>query len=473
MRPHWNRLPIIGAVLICFVLLMNPGIYCQSGDTETVSNDQVYAYTPVLWRQTTQGDFQSGTTMRTDLTSSAGNVVLAKANNVAPTVYALAGGDSDLFYYYSLSSNKWTRAADAPDVVAEGGRITSDGQNYVYAFPGGSSQFWRFDISANTWATLAAAPGTISSGSDLQFAGDTIFALQGGGNTAVWAYDILSNTWSNLPITGTLYGMSAGSCIAIAGGFVYSYRPSNPYLARVAETGGTWASTYVTQPSDHSGPGADVVATSSSSIAFLYGGGTKTFKTYSITSKTWTSLQNTPGSINDGGGLAYQPANTLLTNPSYFALAGGGSKSFWKFSTTDNRWSNMASVPTQVNAGGGLTYVYSSSAQYFSSGYFTSSVHDNGQSGEVMNSVIWDANVPNSANQNIFLEVRVSDTLSNGVPNAPWTTVVSQSLTSGTSTFYSSLSGYSGRYVQFRVDMSTTDPAVTPVLNEVRLYSQT
>ena len=475
MRPHWNRLPIIGAVLLCFLLLMNPGIYCQSTDTEKVNNDQVYGYTPVLWKQTTQADFQSGTTAQTDVTGSPGNVVLSKATGVAPTVFALVGGDSASFYYYLESTDAWTKGANAPDIVSDGGRITSDGQQYVYALQGGGHNlFWRFDVYTNTWTTLANTLGAVSAGSDLQFSGGKLYALQGGGNSAVWIYDISTSLWSTLAISGTLYAMNAGSCIEIVGDYLYAFRPNTPYFMRIAKTGGTWSSSAsdVTQPDNHSGPGSEMSATSSSSITVLFGGGTKTFKTYSTTSRTWSSLPNAPNNVNGGGGLTYQPANSVLTNPSYFSLIGGDTTSFRRFTTSDNRWHNMHSVPVKVDVGGGLTYVYSSISQYLASGYFTSSVHDNGRAGEIMNSIIWDATIPSSANQNVIIKVRVSNTLLSGVPNAPWTTVVSQPLTSGTSTFYASLSGHLGQYIQFRVDMSTLDVTVTPSLNEVRLYSR-
>jgi hypothetical protein len=63
MKPHWKRLPIVASLLVCGLLLMNPGVFCQLSDREIVNN-QAYAYSPVSWRQTDQQDFQT----RIDLT---------------------------------------------------------------------------------------------------------------------------------------------------------------------------------------------------------------------------------------------------------------------------------------------------------------------------------------------------------------------------------------------------------------------
>jgi hypothetical protein len=473
MRLRWHRLPLAIAAIFCLLLLANPGIYCLPEDRESVSGDQVYAYTPLLWRQTSQADFQAGTLMMTDITASPGNVVLGMANNVAPTLYALAGGGTSLFYYFLVTANAWTRAPDAPGAVTDGGKLVSDGQRFIYAFQGGgSAALWRYDVYMGTWSSLANAPGGVSAGSDLLFGGSKIFALQGGGSSAVWTYTILTNTWSSFQLSGTMYGMSAGSSIAIAGGNLYAFRPATPYLMRAPKNGGAWGTTTsdVSQPTNPAGPGADMVATGGNAITVLFGGGTKLFRSYAPNQKTWTTLPNAPGAVSYGGGLAYQPANTILSAASYFALAGGGTKSFWRYTTSDSKWNTLSAIPSAVGAGGGLTYIYSSTSQYTTGGSYTSPTYDTGRSGDALNSIFWDASIPSVLNQDLFVQVRASDSLLNGEPDAPWAVVTGQTLVSGTATYYSSLSGYQGRYVQFSVDMGTVDVTTTPVLSEVRLY---
>jgi hypothetical protein len=130
----------------------------------------------------------------------------------------------------------------------------------------------------------------------------------------------------------------------------------------------------------------------------------------------------------------------------------------------------MATIPNAVGAGGGLTYIYSTTSHYSASGYFISSVKDTGKPGQILNSIFWDETLPNNANQRIAIEVRASDSLVGGVPNAAWIMLSTQSAVSGTSTYYASLSSLSGQYVQYKVDMSTSDVATTPSFSEVRLY---
>jgi hypothetical protein len=174
--------------------------------------------------------------------------------------------------------------------------------------------------------------------------------------------------------------------------------------------------------------------------------------------------------VNTGGGLAYQPANGVLTGTSYFALQGNSGKIFWKYTTSNNQWNVMTPIPNNVGPGGGLTYLYSTTTQYVSSGNFISSVKATGKDSQVMNSIIWDETIPNNQNQEIRLETRVSNTLVGGVPNAPWVAVSTQATQTGAATYYASLSGTTGRYVQYRVTMISYDATATPSLNEVRVY---
>jgi hypothetical protein len=60
------------------------------------------------------------------------------------------------------------------------------------------------------------------------------------------------------------------------------------------------------------------------------------------------------------------------------------------------------------------------------------------------------------------MEVRASETLAAGAPNAPW-----RALGAGSS---GDLTGLEGRYVQWRVTLTTSDAGTSPQLEEVRLY---
>jgi hypothetical protein len=98
---------------------------------------------------------------------------------------------------------------------------------------------------------------------------------------------------------------------------------------------------------------------------------------------------------------------------------------------------------------------------YYVSGTLASQVFDTGISGATWGTLLWDESLP--ANTDITFAVRASDTLflkDDGTPS--WTSV------GGTSPVTSGLP--SGRYMQWRATLTTTDNTATPTLSEVRIY---
>jgi hypothetical protein len=97
---------------------------------------------------------------------------------------------------------------------------------------------------------------------------------------------------------------------------------------------------------------------------------------------------------------------------------------------------------------------------YPPSGTIASQVLDTGINGDRWDALFWDETLP--AGTDITFEVRASDTLSGGFPDTAWVPV------GGTSPVTSGLS--SGRYMQWRATLTTSDQSETPVLHEVRVY---
>jgi hypothetical protein len=112
-----------------------------------------------------------------------------------------------------------------------------------------------------------------------------------------------------------------------------------------------------------------------------------------------------------------------------------------------------------VNAGGCLVYTPALTF-YRASGTFTSATFNTGSSGIIHIQAFWDVSLPTSTT--VTLEVRAADQLSGGAPNAPW-----RSLGGGED---GSMAGITGRYVQWRATMTTSDVTLTPTLQEVRTY---
>jgi hypothetical protein len=97
---------------------------------------------------------------------------------------------------------------------------------------------------------------------------------------------------------------------------------------------------------------------------------------------------------------------------------------------------------------------------YISSGTIASQVLDTGINGDRWDALFWDETLP--AGTDITFEVRASDSLSGGFPDTSWVAV------GGTSPVSSGLP--SGRYMQWRATLTTSDPSETPILHEVRVY---
>ena len=97
---------------------------------------------------------------------------------------------------------------------------------------------------------------------------------------------------------------------------------------------------------------------------------------------------------------------------------------------------------------------------YSATGTIASQVLDTGINGTSWNTLFWDEILESATD--ITFEVRASDSLNGGYPDAAWIPV------GGTSPVSSGLP--SGRYMQWRATLATSDTANTPTLEEVRVY---
>ena len=98
---------------------------------------------------------------------------------------------------------------------------------------------------------------------------------------------------------------------------------------------------------------------------------------------------------------------------------------------------------------------------YYVSGTIASQVLDTSKDGTTWTKLSWDETIPSGGN--ITFQVRASDTLFAKESATPsWTSV------GGTSPVTSGLP--SGRYMQWRATLSTTDTGETPTLHEVIVY---
>jgi hypothetical protein len=93
------------------------------------------------------------------------------------------------------------------------------------------------------------------------------------------------------------------------------------------------------------------------SVFALRGGRSQDFWRYSIGQDSWTALPPTPAPVGDGGSLVEFYSNGALCNSSSFsvaALRGDLTSDFWCFSIDQNRWEVGPPTPAPVGPGGAL-----------------------------------------------------------------------------------------------------------------------
>ncbi len=186
------------------------------------------------------------------------------------------------------------------------------------------------------------------------------------------------------------------------------------------------------------------------------GTNTRNFFRYNISGNSWSSLANIPGNVGAGGSLVSDKGNYI------YAFNGTSKPSFWRYDIFNNSWSDaaVANPSLNVGAGGSLTYINGSSG-YVSQGTIASPVYDTGIAGARWDSLIWDSNTVSGTS--ITFEVRASDApfIKTDASPAWQQSGLSSPVNSGLP---------SGRYLQWRATLSTSDTSKTPILNEVRLW---
>ena len=276
------------------------------------------------------------------------------------------------------------------------------------------STFWTQTTQADFLVGVPVNVDTISNPGGVKLAGRNtspiMYAIIGGATTAFHQYNVSNNTWN--PLRNTPGSVSTGGAVA------------------------------------------------DNNLNYLYvlrGGGTKYFYRYSVSSNSWSSLTQTPAAINAGGALASDQGNCIYA-------FNGSSEKFWVYNIDTNTWNDsvVSDVPSPVGWGGSLAFM-PVSTYYQSYGTFASEVNNSGQAGTRGDIFEWDEIVA-SGITDITFEVRASDTsFTKADPLPSWISV------GGTSPLRSGLP--SGQFRQWRATLSTGNSTITPILNEVRLWS--
>jgi hypothetical protein len=402
---------------------------------------KVYA---ASWIQSSQADFESGVLNNVDTSSSSGDVKLARAPGY---LYAFRGLSNN-FWRYNILLNSWTGLANTPNIINNGGALTYDGGNYVYAFRGANSNnFWRYDIAANSWSSIASVPQNIQDGGSLAYdGGDFIYALRGNNTNRFWKYSISGNSWTTL--TNTPRNVRDGGALVFAGSHLYALRGNNTNnFWRYDIAANSWSSMTNTPNTIHDG-GALTYDQGNYIYAFR-GRFTNNFWRYDIAANSWSSMANSPVIIEDGGSLTFGKNNYI------YALRGMTTTNAGKYEISSNSWTAITSTPANVDDGGALTF---GGNAFIDSGTIASQVLDTGTVDTIWDLLSWNETLAPSTD--ITFEVRASNSsfLKND-PAPSWNAV------GGASPVNSGLP--LGRYLQWRATLTSSNPASTPILHDV------
>ncbi len=449
----------VGIIILTLVVISLSTIgttHAYFTSKQVTGSHLISTWQSTFWTQTTQADFLAGVPVNVDTISNPGGVKLA-GRNTSPTMYGISGGATTAFHQYNVSNNTWNPLRNTPGSVSTGGAVADNNLNYLYVLRGGGTRnFYQYSISSNSWSSLTQTPAAINAGGALaSTGGNYLYALRGAGTRNFYRYSISSNSWSSL--TQTLAAINAGGALASTGGnYLYALRGAGTRnFYRYSISSNSWSS--LTQTPAAINAGGALVSTGGDYLYALRGAGMRNFYRYSISSNSWSSLAQTPAAINAGGALASDQGNCIYA-------FNGSSEKFWVYNIDTNTWNDsvVSDVPSPVGWGGSLAFM-PVSTYYQSYGTFASEVNNSGQAGTHGDIFEWDEIVA-SGITDITFEVRASDTsFTKADPLPSWISV------GGTSPIRSGLP--SGQFRQWRATLSTGNSTITPILNEVRLWS--
>ena len=447
-RSASKLLVLITGILI---LLMLANIMSASGsfmDTESSTNS-FSAWTWRQWMQTTPSDFSNDVLNNTDALARPGSVLLS---NITHYIFAFQGNDHRAFWRYDQSSRVWATMSRAPATIGDGGCLAYVGGMSIYALRGNNQRnFWKYNITTNTWSSMANTPSDVRYGGCMAFDGQSsIYAFPGNGLNSFWRYNLLTNSWTVLA--------NAPGTVRDGGAMIYDPTTSCVYAFQGNDQHSLWkydigrnAWTALTPTSADVRFGGAMTTDRQGHIYAFFGDNLRAFWRYDISSNTWAALASSPVNVRYGGALAFDGPGRV------YAFPGQSRSVFYRYDVPSNTWLSETSAPGAVQAGGSLA---AGPVLYRTSGRITSSVLDSGIMGCKVYGLYWDG-IAKSTNR-IEFEVRASDSLVGGYPGSSWTNV------GGSSPVTTGLP--SGRYLQWRATMTTSEAYITPVLQEVRIY---
>ena len=357
-----------------------------------------------------------------------------------------------------------------------------DNSGYVYVFAGGSYNdtpnpsdstvheprygFWRFSVgNPSSWERLENTPWH-------QGPGDALVWARAGGENYIYAW---------IGTTSKNRGRGCGAKF-----YRYSIHSGHWDAKPITEIEKLYCNNEVLPPYG-ADDGSSLVWTGEDYIYFLPGAYAENlppskeryFARFLVLENRWENLVMLPynenpdtaesDGVDDGGSMVWDGSDYL-----YILKGGDGNgddeaDNFWRYSISSNSWEVLAGVPlgpsrnngTRLGYAGENVYYWHANStglwayappKYKEGGYFTSSVFDAGVT-STWQRMSFEFGASNEAALRVWTR--------SSSDNAKWSDWVENQ--SG------DLLPWENRYLQYRVEFSTTDEYVTPILHEMRI----
>jgi hypothetical protein len=270
----------------------------------------------------------------------------------AGRIYATRGQKQPDFFAYSPAGDTWK--ALAPWLPGSEGKLPqrgsagcATGSGVVYATKGNNTQgFYRYDDAANVWTQQANVPlgptnKKVKGGTDIAWAykGGVGYAyLLKGYKNEFWRYNTDGDTWHALPLAPV--GVSAkwdkGSWLAYDGiRTIYAHKAKYHEFWKYDTDGDTWYSTALpampipgsagSKKSKDGGCGAYLNA----AVWALKGGNTREFWKYTAATLAWAEQETIPTGLFKKKVKA--GADMVAAGPMLYATKGNKSNEFWMY----------------------------------------------------------------------------------------------------------------------------------------------
>ncbi len=279
-------------------------------------------------------------------------------------IYAAKGYKTTDFYSYNTAVNTWTHLTGMPyethsnprwarKVPRKGSKGIADGGNSIYVTQGNNTLgFWRYDIATNSWTELEDVPigltgKKVKGGTDLVYlvrGGTPYVYLLKGYKDEFHRYNVLADAWEDLasPPRGARAKWSKGSWLVAEdenATVLYAHKAKYNELWSYNVLSDSWDAELNGMPfigmmgrrkKSKDGAGG---AWYDGGIYALKGGNTQEFWKYTVAGNAWTELDTLPAIGTTGKKKRVKYGGDIVSiGNAFYALKGNKTLEFWRYS---------------------------------------------------------------------------------------------------------------------------------------------